>query len=90
MSYFINGVKYSLVHAVIVFLTCRSEDFCLHSGTHDPERVGDDIAEEAAKAGRGGIQRVGVLLPPVLLTEIDLALLIEGEVDRVEEGDAEH
>ncbi len=83
-------MKYSLVHAVIVFLTCRSENFCLHSGSHDPERVGDDIAEEAAEAGRGGIQRVGVLLPPVLLTEKDLALLIEGEIDRVEEGDAEH
>lgn len=83
-------MKYSLVHAVIVFLTSRSEDFCLHSGTHYPERVGNYIAEEAAEAGRGGIQRVGVLLPTVLLTEIYLALLIQGEVDRVEEGDAEH
>jgi hypothetical protein len=72
-----------------MFLACRSEDFCLHSGTHYPERVGDNITEEATEAGRGCIQRVGVLSPPVLLTEIYLALLIKGEVYRVEEGDAE-
>ena len=89
MSYFINWVKYSLVHAVVVFLTRWSEYFCLHSGSHDPEWVGDDITEKATHAGRGGIQRIRVLFPPVFFTEVDLALLIQREVYRMKQGDAE-
>jgi hypothetical protein len=49
-------MKYSLIHPFIVLLGRASEYFALHACADDPERIGDDVAKEAAEAGRHRVQ----------------------------------
>jgi len=44
-SNFDYWVEDAFVHALIVYFTWGSEDFCLHSGADDPEGISDDVAE---------------------------------------------
>lgn len=68
----------------------RPEYLSLHARAHHPERVREYVAYQATDASRYRVQLEGVLMPAILLLEIQFRLLIQGEVYGVKEGDAEH
>jgi len=75
-SNFEKRMENAFVHSFVVFIACWSEDLPLHSGSDDPEWIGDYVAEEATYPCWDCVQTEGVFMPTILLFEMQFALFV--------------
>ena len=67
-----------------------SEYLGLHARADHPEGIGDDIAEKATDSCGCRVQLERLICPPIVFLEVQFRVLVEREVQRVEERDAEY